>query len=414
MIKAFTTFWLVIAVGALAIPAFGQPGMRRKVGGLPPFMASMERHEVSVRVRKVSTDGSVADAGAGFRVGIRILAGGAKVKEYTEVTAEDGVAHFQGIPSNPKVQSSISYQVWVEHQGVRFPYNIDGVIDGPGELLVGVTDVTTELSGVELEHSFIEIFPDEDALVVRHRMSLHNHSNLTVDLSALPGGGLKIPCPKGAKQPSLHDEHDPLVEVRGTDLFYKGALLPKGAVPGEINVIYTLPYRSATFEWDQTLPIPSTLGMVVLPKDKHEKQMLALDLNLKPGTIGTVGPSNLAGGRKFQIMRGEGAKIAAGEPLRFQITGVPARSRVKQWLVLGGVLLSIVVVFFGFRREDKTPRMSRAHLVAERDRLVRALARMRRAKEKGRISDVRFEREKEAITARLVSLYRALDRADAR
>ena len=43
-----------------------------------------------------------------------------------------------------------------------------------------------------------------------------------------------------------------------------------------------------------------------------------------------------------------------------------------------------------------------------------ALARMRRAVERGKMSQARFEREREAITARLVSLYKALDRLESR
>ena len=39
-----------------------------------------------------------------------------------------------------------------------------------------------------------------------------------------------------------------------------------------------------------------------------------------------------------------------------------------------------------------------------------ALARMKKALERGRIPQTRYDREQEAITARLVSIYRALDR----
>ena len=77
-------------------------------------------------------------------------------------------------------------------------------------------------------------------------------------------------------------------------------------------------------------------------------------------------------------------------------------------LTLSAVTLFVLI---GFRRRGETQglRMSVSHLEADRDRLVRALARMRRAMEKGQMSASRYEREQEAVTARLVSIYRAID-----
>ncbi|MEZ4470043.1 MAG: hypothetical protein R3F60_04390 [bacterium] len=97
------------------------------------------------------------------------------------------------------------------------------------------------------------------------------------------------------------------------------------------------------------------------------------------------------------------------------MTGLPPSPHWKAWALLASIVGVVAFVLLGFRRRgEQGMRLSRAHLVTERDRLVKALARMRRAKEKGRMSEVRFEREREAITARLVSLYRALDRLESR
>ena len=103
--------------------------------------------------------------------------------------------------------------------------------------------------------------------------------------------------------------------------------------------------------------------------------------------------------------------LAAGEAFTFEITGLPAAGSTHFYL-LGFALLGVLVFIFAPRRRKTTGDLSPDHLVGERDRLVKALARMRRGVERGKLSKHRFEREEEAITARLVSLYRAIDRLD--
>lgn len=409
---------LLSIVAALLLPALApaQPyagGAKPKIGGgLPPFFQAMKRHDITVRVSKQTPEG-VVPMEAGATVGIRIMAGGAKIKDYSEKTKADGTALFIGIPSNPEVQRQISYQVFVVHEGVKFPFALDGVPTDEAEIQVTVQPVAVDLSNVRATHAFIEMFPDEEALVVRHEMRLRNIGDTVVNLGALEGGGLKLPCPDGAKRPGLHDEHDPLVEARGTDIIFKGALLPGGR-EASFSMVYSIPYDQPTFEWSQTMPVPTTVGLIVAPKDRQKGHRKAFPLTLKnQNDAFKMEDSELAGGRRFQLIRGNGAELKAGEPLRFQVTGLPVPSNWPRWALVGALGLVVLVVLFGFRRRERSeggPVMSRAHLIAERDRLVRALARMRRAHERGRMTQTRFEREEEAITARLVSLYRALDR----
>lgn len=410
---------LVASAALLAAPALAQPymgGAKQGAGGLPPFFASMKRHDITVRVNQATPEGETP-VGAGVTVGIRIMAGGAKIKDYTEKTRADGSALFEGVPSNPEVQRSISYQVFVEHKGVKFPFDLDGVPTDEAEVHVTVGGVTTDISTVRASHAFIEMFPDEESLVVRHEMRLRNIGSQTVDLGALPGGGLKLPCPEGAKRPGLHDEHDPKVEARGTDIIFKGALLP-GGEEASFSMVYSIPYDQKRFQWRQVMPVPTSVGLVVAPKDRQKghRKAFPLSLSIAGDSPLKVEDSKLAGGKRFQLLRGHGHELAAGEALTFTVDGLPVPSNWKAYTLLAALGGVILVVLFGFRRSgdaDGGPVLSRTHLIAERDRLVRALARMRRAHERGKMSEVRFTKEQEAITARLVSLYRALDRMDA-
>jgi hypothetical protein len=386
-------------------------------GGLPPFMQSMERHPMTVKVEVWQPGGATKPAPAGLPVAIEIIAGGSKISSYTATTDAAGEATFAAVPSNPQMQGSITYALHVDHQGVRFPFSLTG---SPGEgarATVTVTDVTTGLETVEIEHGAIELFPDEESLVVRHQINLYNTGTKAVDLGAQPGGGLKLPCPAGAKHPELHDEHDPMAEVRGTDLFFKGALLPGGlGAPASVQLVYTLPYEDSSYTWEQVMPVPTRGALVIAPQGRQRNQKVAVPLELQTvGAFGAVSVSDQGPDRTFAVLRSNGARLKAGEPLRFAIHNIPAPSHIGRWATLGALAAVFGLVFLGFKRHaGGEARLSRAHLVAERDRLVRALARMRRAVERGKMSQTRFEREREAITARLVSLYKALDRLESR
>jgi hypothetical protein len=277
---------------------------------------------------------------------------------------------------------------------------------------VKVQAVTTGTEKVVAEHS-IEAFADEESLVVRHMVRLENTGSKVVNLSALEGGGLMIPCPQGAKHPELHDEHDPRVEVRGTTLVYKGALLPAGSKPAVVNFVYTIPYTSDRYQWTQTLPVKTAAAMVVLPRHRQRQQRSAIPLQIVArGDVADVSQVDQGQGKVWEILRTKPDRaLAPGEPLAFEIAGLPAAPKTPYYL-----LCLVLVCVFGFvlapRRNDSTGQLTRDHLVDERDRLVKTLARMRRALDRGRLSAHRFEREEEAITARLVSLYRAIDRLD--
>lgn len=408
---------LALPTSALAQYGGGDAKPPAAAGGLPPFLAAMKRHDVKLKVAIRGADGTMRPAPAGLGVGMSIIAGGSKVKDYHATTGEGGAATLQGIPSNPEVQGMISYSTWADFQGVRFPHAFAGVPQDGTEIELTVHDVTTSTESIAAE-THIEMFPDEESLVVRQDIRLYNGGPLAVNCAALPGGGLELPMPEGAKHPEVHDEHDPTMEVRGTSVWYKGALLPAGVgQPASVQVVYTLPYGPETYEWSQALPVRTQGVMAVVPQHKQPRAREAIPLTLVTrGAFGGTRPVEQPDDRRFEVLDSEGATLAAGEPIRFAVSNLPARGKGGLWLMVVAILAVIGLVIFGFRRpaDAEGAVLSRTHLVAERDRLVRALARMRRAVEKGRMSQTRFEREREAITARLVSLYKALDRLEGR
>jgi hypothetical protein len=419
-LRPFAPLAIVLLAASPAWAQYEEPKSQEAVRkafadqGLPPFLASMQRRTVRVEVVKSGPGGAVSPVGADLSAELTVLARGSKVKTYKGRTDASGVATFEGVPSNPEVQAMIGYEVRVTYGTVIYPFQVDALPAEGQALRVRVRDTNTDLSQLRLEHGFIEVFPDEDALVVRHKMRIYNDGDTAVDLGALTDGGLLLPIPADAKHPEVHDEKlEGVVEVLGKMVWYRGAILPRSAGPTEVSVVYTIRYGDPVFEWNASAQIRTSGGLVVIPRDPMQHHQRAVPLGLEArGGIGAVDES-VQGEKRFWVLRANNLNLAPGEPFRFAVTGLPMHGRNKR-IVLGGALVGVLLfVLFGFRGEQKgTERLSRAHLIDERERLLRALARMRRAVERGQMTQGRFDREQEAVTARLVSIYRALDRLE--
>ena len=420
--QSFLTLFCVFILLSLSLTGNAQY-LNQKTGGLPPFFASMEKHEVMVSVYIQKQDGSRIRAPQNLPVGFRILAQGQKVRDYHEKTDAQGRAFFLGIPSNPKVQMSISYEVWADYQGVRIPYSLEGfpttvnkdvlyeefnpdVRLPENRVEITLLEPNSGLDGLSIHHNLIEFHPDEDSLLVIHELTLNNESNQLLDLSHQPNGGLKIPTPIGAKSPELHQSHHDEIEVRGADLYYIGAVLPQSEK--KIKCFYTLPYKGENFEWSQSMPVPSTLGMIVVPQYKKSQHQRTFPIKLESRGFGEIRFVSTGPDRTFHSLRSK-TRLAANEPMKFAIRNIPAPSPWKRYTLLASILLVILLVFFLGLQGSEEQILSKTQILVERDRLIKALARMELALKKKRITPQRYQREKEAITARLVTIYRALE-----
>ena len=99
----------------------------------------------------------------------------------------------------------------------------------------------------------------------------------------------------------------------------------------------------------------------------------------------------------------DGQVLEANQTLHFAIGNLPEVTHTAEYLLLASIGVVILVILFGFRRQDDTApeRLSLSHLEAERDRLVKALARCEKHKKGGFQCAIRAKQE--AITARLVT-----------
>ena len=333
-------------------------------------------------------------------------------------TEAEGKVTFTGIRSNvdPAIQAKMTYEAFVDYEGVRFPFPVETVpTDGMVLSPFTVYSVSQNLSDIAVIVS-VDLIPSEQSLHVMQNYQFVNRSRKAVDLSVLPEGGLVLPCPEGAKQPELHEQNKTDAEVRGLDIVYKGTILPQTQQPMSLRLSYSIPYRSDRFTWHQTLPV-ETLGFTVgAPLSKGRRHVRPIRLKLKPLFDGaSVSTITDRPGSKWRVLRANGLVRKPNEPLSFEIANIPAASQANIYFLVGSIVFVFLLVVFGFRNESTAERtFSKSHLIDERDRLVRALARLKRALEKGLISENKHRKEAEAIRARLVSLYRAIDQMDVR
>lgn len=400
--------------------------LNQDTGGLPPFFASMEKHEVMVQVLiKESPAADPQPAPADLKVGFRIMAQGSKVRDYKEKTDAKGRAFFLGIPSNPKVQGMITYEAWVDYKGIRFPFEVSGIpktvnkdalyedfnpdVRLPeNQLILTVSPASSDIAGLTMRYELVELHPDEESLLAIQELILSNPTDRVIDLSMQPQGGLKLPAPIGAKSLELHQSHHDEMEVRGISVYFTGALLPHSEK--KLKWYATIPYRAKEFVWSQSMPLPATVGMVVAPQYKkaQHQSLIELTLSSEEGR-GNVRQVSTGPGLIFDALRNV-PDLKAGEAFLFTIGGLPAPPLWhKQALIITSCLVALLVLLIGFRGEKASLGVSQSHLLIERDRLLKALARMEAALERKRITPARYQREREAITARLVTIYRALE-----
>jgi hypothetical protein len=381
-------------------------------------LAGMRTHTLTGQVVLTNAAGEKVPAPAGMDVGFQVkVFGRAKKGPLMFKTEDGGGVIFKGIRSNtdPAVQAQMSYEAFVDYEGVRFPFPIE-MIPSDGMVLKPFTvfPISRNLEDIALTER-IDVIPSEQSLHIMVVYELINRSGKAVDLSDLPQGGLVLPCPEGAKQPELHEKNKGDTELRGTDLIYRGTILPQSESGTTVRVSFTIPYRSATFEWRQTMPV-ETLGFsVATPMSKGRNHVRAIRLQLKPTFDGpTVHVIDGNAKTKWRVLKASGIVRKPGEPVSFEIGNIPVASQANLYFMIGSIVVVSLLILLGFRgRQDTERTYSKAHLVDERERLLRALARLKKAGSKGLISENKTRKEEEAIRARLVSLYRAIDQMDA-
>jgi hypothetical protein len=179
-----------------------------------------------------------------------------------------------------------------------------------------------------------------------------------------PGGPLLLELPPGASGASAMEGSSPQVSVRGEHVTITGPFAP-GKTP--VQVGFSLPNTGATLTIRQTLP--AALDQVFVAAEKIGAMQLSSPQLRETREMASQGQV---------FLMGTGDRINAGETLVLQLSGLPARSPVARYAVLG-LALTILVVGLGIGFTSSDPDASvDAKLVAKRDRLMGELVSLER------------------------------------
>jgi hypothetical protein len=107
-----------------------------------------------------------------------------------------------------------------------------------------------------------------------------------------------------------------------------------------------------------------------------------------------------------------GGPVAAGQPIRIVVDGVPHHSQAPRRIALAlSVAVFLIGGWFASRpsADASTVAAERARLVARREKLFNELTRLERDQRAGRVDERRYATRREELVSSLEAVYNALD-----
>lgn len=244
--------------------------------------------------------------------------------------------------------------------------------------------------------SQIVIEPDEETVRVYYLLSITNPAAQPVN----PPTPFHFDVPSTATSTTIMEGSSPRASAAATRVIVEGPFEPGATF---VQVAYALPVWEGMAEIEQTFPVPLE-HLAVIVKKVGEARLEGPQLVRQRDMP--------AGGEMYIAAAGEGA-IAAGQPVRLTVAGLPHHSPVPRYVALG-LVVTILGAGIWFSRAPKTPERSseRKRLVARRERLFQELVKLEADALKGRADPVRDTARREQLLGELEHIYGALDTDD--
>lgn len=207
-------------------------------------------------------------------------------------------------------------------------------------------------------------------------------------------GPLVIHLPKDAEQPSLVSGPPGLARVQNTTLTLSGPFPPG---PTAFQVAFRLPL-AGTMRLTQAWPAPVE-GILVAAQKAGGTLSLA-----SPQLSGIrEGESN---GQAFMV--GTGGRLAAGQAVELTFSGVPANARWPFWTATIAAVSGLLWIGWALTTRAPDRRVERQALVAERERLLGAIAALD-AESRTRGADERRDAKRQRLMSAVEQVYAQLD-----
>jgi hypothetical protein len=387
----------VIAFACAVLPASAQIAMpdASQLSGVPLPAPELPNGTITVRVVRERMGNNIS--------GQTVTLKGGSISK-TAITDAQGRVQFDALPPGASVTAEANVQ------GELLTSQPIAVPDRGGvrvALVAGVAGAAAaekaaaETAAKEPPRRGVVEFGGESRIIFEYQNDVLNGFYLfeVVNNARTPidtGGPLLLDLPPGSSGASTLEGSSPQVSVRGERVTITGPFAP-GKTPVQLG--FSLPNAGAGLTIRQTLP--AALDQVFVAAEKIGPMQLSSPQLRETREVTSEGQV---------FLMGTGNRINAGDTLVLQLSGLPARSPVARYAVLG-LALAILVIGLGIGLTSPEPQSSGdPKLIAKRDRLMGELVSLER-KRRARPLSAPDEVRRQKVMADLERAWAALDQA---
>ena len=376
---------------ALASSVAAQPDPSQ-MSGLPLPDGELPDGTISVRVIRGQLANNVTDHPVDLHQGDIVT---------TATTDANGRATF--LTLNPGVEVYAVTELDGQRiQSQRFEVPGRG---GVRLMLVGAADPTVPVQPVEQGYvtfgneSWIQIELGEETVEVYYLLDVLNMAQVPVE----PEEPIVFDVPPGAEAATVLPGSSPRTIAEGSRVELPGPF-PPGTTP--LRVGYVLPYASGGLAVSQRFP--ANLEALVMMVEKWGTMDVASAQISRRGDLS----AEESGGAPYLLAGGP--LIVAGEPLAFELTGLPHHNRMPTNLALAvaaGMLAIGTWGAFAPARAAGAGATAKRRLAAEarKERLFADLVKVERQRRAGKIGSTKHSTRRQELLTALERVYQDLD-----
>jgi hypothetical protein len=337
------------------------------------------------------------------------------VQEWSAMTDAAGVARFEGVPDTLATQGLRLHAVAI-YQGQ--PFKSAAIVPSSNaKLAISAFEKGAGVDAVRVASLRMVVEPWEGYLVFTQIIGLTAAGDRALDtqLIADPAWAKGLPIELPLKAQGINISGPGEHEAINSTVRWRGVLKP-----GEVTTLqlrYSMPAHEPTFTYSQ--PTAYEVGEVdiLIPLQTPHKKLPRLNgLEMAAPGFALEAGAGLAGLRPdMEFLRGAKAGLKAGEPLRFQLRGLPFKKPVGPWVALGaGLLMALAALGYGLRLrsdEDAAPKTEAlvAELNAQHAALFEELVSLEQAYKAGRVDVRDYEVESLSLRGRLALIKRKVE-----
>lgn len=336
------------------------------------------------------------------------------VQEWSAVTDAAGVATFPIEPDALATQGLRLHAVAI-YEGQ--PFKSAAVVPSAGaKLAISAFEKGAGVDAVRVASLRMVIEPWEGYLVFTQIVGLTVVGDRALDTRQIadPAWEKGLPIELPLKAQGIHISGPGEHQAIHSTVYWRGVLKP-----GEVTTLqlrYSIPAHEPIFTYTQpTAYEVGEVDILVPLQTPHKKLPRMNGLELAAPNFKLEAGAGLAGLRPdMEFLRGSRAGLKAGEPLRFQLRGLPFSKPRAPWIALfAGLAVALLALGYGLRLRGEDGQAAGAELIKElrgqHEALFEELLSLEQAYKAGEVEIRDYEVEAMSLRGRLALIKRKLE-----